>query len=203
MIDAAERAGLMGATQAARQRELLELRHQAALGNIHAQGALARRKFDEMDNKQKTQAVFGTLQEITQGVANNNRQMFELNKIASTANAIINTAQGVTLALASYPPPISFAMAAVQLAAGLAQIQAIQSASFGGSSSPPSVGGGAATPTFQAPTVNTGGAGSADSKEPLTIVHFHGANKDEEETVRRFMSAMNEASRNGQRFAAG
>jgi hypothetical protein len=116
---------------------------------------LQRRKLGRDGPQAESAAVFGTLQEITQGVANNNRQMFELNKIASTANAIINTAQGVTLALASYPPPISFAMAAVQLAAGLVQIQAIQSASFGGSTSPPSVGGGGATPTFQAPTVNT------------------------------------------------
>jgi hypothetical protein len=198
-IDAAERARLISATEAARQRELVETRHQAALGNVAAQGALARRRFDEMDMRMKVSTVFGALQEMTQGVANNNRQMFELNKIASTANAIINTAQGVTLALASYPPPISFAMAAAQLAAGLVQISTIQSAQFGSASSPPSVGGGNATPTFTAPTVATNAA-SAAAKDPLTIVHFHGANKDEEETARRFMSALNEASRNGAQF---
>lgn len=195
-IDQAERLRLIGAEEAARQRELVELKHQAALGNVHAQGVLARRKFDEMDNRQKLQSVFGTLQEITAGVATHNRAMFEINKIAATANAIINTAVGVTNALAAYPPPLSFAMAAAQLLAGLAQIQAIQSASFGGASSPPSVGGGSATPTYQAPSVATN-VGNDTAQSPNTVVHFHGTSQSEEATVRRFVDSLNEASRNG------
>lgn len=199
-IDQAERLRLISAEEAARQRELVELKHQAAMGNVEAQGRLQRRQWDEMDMRQKTTLIFGTLQNITAGVANSNRQMFEINKIASLGNAIMNTAEGVTKALAAYPPPLSIAMAGIQLAAGLAQVAAIQSATFGGSTSPPSVGGGSATPTFQAPTVAT----SSDApKDPVTIVHFHGSTKDEEDTVRRFMAAMNEASRNGQRFIPG
>jgi hypothetical protein len=54
---------------------------------------------------------------------------------------VINTSQGITQALAAYPPPLSFAMAALQGAAGIAQIQAIKSTSFGGGGSAPSVAG--------------------------------------------------------------
>jgi hypothetical protein len=53
--------------------------------------------------------------------------IFENNKTAAIAAAIINTAQGVTKALSEYPPPYSFAMAALQGAAGLAQIAKIRS----------------------------------------------------------------------------
>ncbi len=52
---------------------------------------------------------------------------FRDNKAFAIANAIINTAQGVTQALASYPPPFSFVMAGAQAAAGAVQLATIQS----------------------------------------------------------------------------
>lgn len=124
-------------------REQAELRHQAALGDISAQGILQRQKFEQMTGIQQTQFVLGQLLQMTNGVAAHNKTMFEINKIAGIANAVINTAQGVTMALRSYPPPLSFAMAAAQLAAGVAQINQIKSASFGGTSAPSVAGGGA------------------------------------------------------------
>ena len=48
------------------------------------------------------------------------------NKGVALASAIINTAQAVTKALSAYPPPYSFVMAAVQAAAGLAEILTIK-----------------------------------------------------------------------------
>ena len=45
--------------------------------------------------------------------------MFEANKVAGIANAIVNTAAGVTKALEAYPPPFNFGMAAMVAAAGL------------------------------------------------------------------------------------
>ena len=56
-------------------------------------------------------------------------QMFEGNKTAATASALVNTYQGITKALSAYPPPMSYAMAAMQAAMGFAQVRSIQSTS--------------------------------------------------------------------------
>lgn len=48
------------------------------------------------------------------------------NKAVATATAIINTAQAVSKALSEYPPPLSFVMAALQGAAGLAEVLTIK-----------------------------------------------------------------------------
>lgn len=54
--------------------------------------------------------------------------IFGQNKAFAYANAVINTAQGVTKALAEYPPPVSFVMAGLVAAAGVAEIATISSA---------------------------------------------------------------------------
>lgn len=125
-------------------------KHQAKIGKVEAKGAIARKNFEQKTAKQKTAFVVNELANMTAGVAQHSRTMFKINKIAGIANAVINTARGVTMALASYPPPISFAMAAAQAAAGYVQIQAIKNTQFGG-------GGGGTTPSVagSAPTINS------------------------------------------------
>jgi hypothetical protein len=68
--------------------------------------------------------------------------LFKDNKAVAIAMAVINTAQAITAALAQYPPPLSFAMAAAQAAAGAAQIATIASAKKGSSRAPSVRGGG-------------------------------------------------------------
>lgn len=69
--------------------------------------------------------------------------MFNQSKSAAIASALINTYLGITKAIASYPPPISYAMAGLQAALGFAQVRQISSSSKGssggGSTSVPSV----------------------------------------------------------------
>lgn len=129
------------------EREEAEQAHQDRLTKIANEGATARQKFEAMTTKQKTAFVLKGLQQMTQGVAQHNKTLFRINKAAAIANAIVNTAQGVTKALADYSPPVSIAMAAVQAAAGFAQIQSIRSTSFegGGGGTTPSSAGTAAT----------------------------------------------------------
>ena len=102
-----------------------------------------RQKFELMTASNKTKHVLAEGIRLTQGVAQQSKTMFRINKIAAIANAVVNTAQGVTKALAEYSPPISFVMAALQAAAGLAQINAIKSATFsgGGTGTTPSAAG--------------------------------------------------------------
>ncbi|MGQ4273391.1 phage tail length tape measure family protein [Terrihabitans sp. B22-R8] len=84
-------------------------------------------------------------------------QLFENNKAVAIAEAIVSTYQGVAKALSYYPPPISYAMAAGQLALGMKQVASIRSTTKNSKSASGSVGGGgsagagSATPAAPAP----------------------------------------------------
>ena len=117
--------------------------------------------FQKLENKtwqDRTRFALGTVGALTQGFADESGRMFEINKAMSIANAIINTAQGVTMALGSAPPPINFANAALVAAAGAVQIATIASSSPGGGGS------------ISSPSGSGGGAGSAPPVEDLPDV---------------------------------
>lgn len=91
---------------------------------------LDKAKFEDEQNKLKLDAAketFGGLSTLTR---TGNRQLFEIGKAAAIANAVVNTAQGVTRALAQYPPPFSGLAAMSQAVAGAVQIAAIRSQSL-------------------------------------------------------------------------
>lgn len=89
-------------------------------------------KFEERDAMGKTQMVLGELDSMFAGVKANNKKMFAVAKAYNIAKAIMSTATGATKALETYPPPLSFAMAAAQVAAGMAQVATIRAQSFAG-----------------------------------------------------------------------
>jgi len=139
-------------------REALEQEYADRLAAIREASATDLERFQAASWQAQVGIVSGALAQMTAGVAQHSRKMFELNKAAGIANAIIATYEGVTKALAAYPPPISFAMAAAQAAAGFAQVNAIKSAQFGGGGgAAPSLAGG----TAGTPVSNVGGAGGA------------------------------------------
>lgn len=141
------------------QMEQLERKHQAALVAAAKQGELERSEFVSASWTTQTQIITEELATTTSAVASSNKTMFEINKVASIANAIINTAQGVTKDLAEFPGPIGWAMAAITLLAGLAQVAAIESTSFGGGGGPASVNAGGA------PSVDTSSMGQNTSSQ--------------------------------------
>lgn len=132
------------------------LKGQEALTKIAIDGMTERERFEAMSSKQKTQHILGSLEAITAGTAAHNKTMFQINKVAAIANAVVSTAEGVTKALASAPPPFNIALAAITAAAGAAQIQAIKATTFG-SGTTPSVAGSTATyggqPVQQSPVI--------------------------------------------------
>lgn len=140
---------------------------QDKLTEIAKEGWTEREKFAAMSSQAQTKHVIDSLVTMTQGVATTNKTLFKINKAAAIAQAIVNTAEGVTKALSAYPPPLSFAMAAAQAAAGAAQIQAIRSATFGGGTTP-SVAG--STPTYQDQPVFQPQAAPERDTTPQTIV---------------------------------
>lgn len=117
-----------------RLKEGVEKQHQDNLKAINNAGYAQRAAFDKKNLSDQSKQVFGTLSNITAGVAQHNKGLFELNKAAGISTAIINTYKGVSESLAAYPMPLAAVMAAAHLAAGLAQVSSIKSQSFGSQS---------------------------------------------------------------------
>jgi hypothetical protein len=180
--------------EAARDMDLQSLiQHEGLLTAAKREGELARANFTKMSSGQQVESVLGSLQQMTAGVAQHSRKAFEVNKLAGIANAVVNTAQGVTKALASYPPPLSFVMAAAQAAAGAAQISAIKSTTFQG-------GGGGTTPSAagSTPTVNSQ---PAQQSAPGQLIRIEGSgDRFSRQQVMTLIDQINEAQGDGKRI---
>jgi hypothetical protein len=90
------------------------------------------KNFDDKNATEKTQMVLDGLGETFKGVQANNKKMFAVQKAYSIAQAMMSTFAGASKAIETYPPPLSFAMAAAQVAAGMAQVAQIKAQSFEG-----------------------------------------------------------------------
>jgi hypothetical protein len=87
--------------------------------------------------------------------------IFKESKAAAIAQALINTYQGISRAIASYPPPYSYAMAGLQAAMGFAQVASIRSTSEKSSGGGSSSVGSAAGAVAAAPSEGSGGGSSS------------------------------------------
>lgn len=121
--------------------------------------------------------------------------IFKENKTAAIASAIINTYQGITKAIANYPPPMSYAMAGLQAAMGFAQVQQIKntskSSSGGGSSAPSSAGASTAAAS--------GGGGSGGGQQTLYVQGISKSERFDRETVRHLAQSLIDHQRDGGR----
>ncbi len=81
-----------------------------------------------------------------QMLGQHSKGMFKIYKVAAISNAIVSAYQGISKTLATYPFPVSAAMAAAQGALAFAQVKAIKDQKFGSSTSGSSIGGSAAAP---------------------------------------------------------
>lgn len=87
-----------------------------------------------------TIGALATLEQALQGAATQNKAFAEAAKVLAIGMAIINTAQGVTKALADYPFPYDLVVAGIVGAAGAIQIGTIASQGFSeGTDSVPSM----------------------------------------------------------------
>jgi hypothetical protein len=148
----------------------LEQQTQDRLNEIRKRGLTEQERFAEMSFRNQAKTVATALSPMTQSVTRESKAMFNINKAAALADAVMNTSAGITMALRTYPPPLSFLMAAAQGAAGFAQINAIRSQQFGSATAAPSVS--AATPvgaTATSPTGMGGGGGGGSSGQVVTI----------------------------------
>ncbi|QDP62464.1 MAG: hypothetical protein Unbinned3585contig1000_32 [Prokaryotic dsDNA virus sp.] len=91
-------------------------------------------EFEKKSELEKYQFGIGQAKNFFAALGTENKKAFAAMKAMAIAEAIINTYQGATKALASYPPPFNFIAAAATVAAGFAQVSAIraQTAQRGG-----------------------------------------------------------------------
>lgn len=125
--------------------------------------------------------------------------IFENNKAAAIASAIINTYQGVTKALAQYPPPISFAMAGLQAAMGFAQVAKIRSTSKSSSSSSAS----SSVPSSSAQTAATSSQPSAGNQQTLFLQGIDPRQMFSGDVVRDLAKKLVDFQRDGGRVILG
>jgi hypothetical protein len=203
IIDLAEQEGLMSAAEAKRQREALELAHQAKIGNLQAQGQQQRKLLEQMSMRQQAEFYFGTLAQVTAAGAQHNKDLFELNKIANIANAVMSTYSGATKAL-EWGWPLGPIFAGIITAAGIANVAAISRTQFQG-------GAPAATPVFSAspatglPTSSTPGGSFAPpptldtpKQGPRSVFNVTLVGKSQDtESVRDMMKKFSEQAQYG------
>ena len=96
------------------------------------EGAKQLEAFEKKTAGEKTSFLLGELDTQLGGIAKHNKKLFAMQKAVQVAQAIMNTYTGATKAMASYPPPINFAMAALTVANGMAQVAQIKAQSFEG-----------------------------------------------------------------------
>ena len=181
--------------------EELEQAHGEKMVDIRKRNMSDLEKFTAKSFSAQAAHVADSLQRMTASTAGENKKMFRLNKAAGIANALVNTYQGVSQALAAYPPPLSFAMAAAQLAAGMAQVSAIKSQSFsgGGGGSAGSVGSAPSQAGARSTEPGTGAGETQTTRREITIrgEGITGA------LVREMIPELNEALDDGTRLQAG
>jgi hypothetical protein len=179
-------------------KQILEEKHQAKIAEIRKKGMSDLEKFTNASYSKQAGMISGYLADITAGVARENKAMFELNKAAGIANAIVSAYEGISKTLGAYPFPINVALAAAHAVAAFAQVRAIASQSFsgGGSAAPSLAGGTPATPvtpvTGGTPQSGGGGGGSL-----LTVVGVSPAALFSGRPVRALAERLAEHQRDG------
>jgi hypothetical protein len=124
------------------------------------QAEMQRMEAEKRARQMLAQTVIGTLSTITSISAKESKKQFEIHKRVSIAEAIANTAAGITRAFKDLGPWAAWSQAASVAAAGAAQIAAIRSTTF--------EGGGTVTGPTAAPTE------SASRAPARVIIDLHG-----------------------------
>jgi len=172
----------------------LEAQHQDKMTEIRKRSLTKLEKFNAMSYANQTKTVLDAVVDITNGVARENKTLFEINKVAAIGQAVMNAAVGISKTLSEYAFPLSVAMAGLQAAAAIAQVYAIRSQTFGGGGAAPSLAGATAAP----PVSNVGGASGSGGGQSI-FINLRG-DSFTQETIRQLIKEINEATKNGARI---
>jgi hypothetical protein len=127
--------------------EKLEEEHMRRMEQIRVNGLTRIQRFSEASFKEQARTMIGELQSMTQATAGESQAMFEINKAASLANAVVKGYESIQNAYAFGSkfagPAGGAAMAAIAAVATAAQVRGIASQSFRGASAGSLSGAGA------------------------------------------------------------
>ena len=118
-------------------------------------------EFEKKSELEKGQFALEQANTLFAGLGRVNKKFFAAQKAIAIAQAVINTYQGATKALATYPPPFNFLAAAGVVASGLAQVATIRAQTY--------QRGGDMLPNRPA-IVGEGGAELVVPKQPSTVI---------------------------------
>lgn len=156
-------------------REAMEEQHRKRLEDITKRSLTDIQKWEMMSTRDRVKGVISELQNMTNGVTQQSRLMFNINKAASMANAILKGYESIQNAYAFGSrfagPAGGAAMAAVAAVATAAQVRAIAATQFGGGVAPSVAGTTAASPvSVVQDTTQTGAAGGMGQTAPRNVM---------------------------------
>jgi len=125
-----QRAAETHAEQLRMQKDLLG--NQLFSNDTIKQIAADRAAFEKKTDLERVQFGIDQGQTMFAALGAQNKKAFEASKALAVASAIVNTYQGATKALATYPFPFGLIAAAAAVAAGFAQVNAIKSQQYTG-----------------------------------------------------------------------
>jgi hypothetical protein len=148
---------------------------QSAAG-VNLQLAQRQQNIDQLSAEGKKTLAFNAFRDTLSIAATGSKKLFELNKKAALAEAVVNGFKAIQAGFATSPfLPVGLAMGALASVKTAAQIRGIKSQTFSGGGGTPSAGGGGAVPSIsqqqqttpgQAPTVE----GPAQRERKANIV---------------------------------
>lgn len=155
-IEAIKEFGALRAENETIANEIIEQeteRHEAQVTAIKKRESDNRTRQEEAERATRyknASTLFGNLSTL---MNSKSKKLFQLGKAAAIANAVVNTAEGITKAW-SLGPILGPAMAATVAAAGAVQIQTIKSQQFGGGGTVNAGTSGGAPGTYNPPQPN-------------------------------------------------
>ena len=179
--------------------EKLEIDHQDKLYKVREKGMTDMMRFAEQARRGDYKDALGTLQKMTAATAGANKDMFNMNKAATLAEAVLDAYKAITGAyrwgVSKGGPPLGAAMAAAAGAFQFAQIRAISSQQYNGAgTTAPSVA--AATPAGATAVADVGGGGGGGDGGQTVTINLTGEIFGREQ-VRNLITQINEAISDG------
>ena len=170
-------------------------RQEEELTEIERRASDERRRAAEEEARAKQQIMSSAFSGLTTLMNSESRKMFEIGKAAAISNSIVSTYQGMTKALELGWPLGPIAASAIA-ATGFAQVQSIQSQSFGGG------GGGSASTGTATQNVNAQSQPTGDNPAsgPSQTMYVEGINPEDMFSggmVKGLVSELIEYQRNG------
>lgn len=200
-------AQLVTREEFARLTEAATLKHQQNMTKIQRDAEQKRKALALTAWNQQAEGLSQALGLMTQAIGSETKTQFNIQKAFAIAQAIVNTYQGITKTLATYPWPIAGILAAAHGAFGFAQVARIASQQFnGGGSGGGGGGGGRAVAASSAGAVGSSAAASSgdqggDRLPQNVIVNLRGGqSRYTREEINQIITGINDALGDGVRL---